>query len=246
LAGLPTEPLTPTEGLLNGFHSRFITPPASGPFREKATVWPTDEQTQQLIAQAADGDDEAANRLLQRHRPALRRLVAVRMDRAMSRRVDASDIVQDVLLEASGRMADYLRDPVMPFHLWLRQMAKDRMIDLHRRHHAQRRDVDRERPLTRRGYPDQSSLDLAAQLKDAELTPAAATIRKELEGRFLEALDDLEENDREIIIMRHVEQLGNSEVAEALELSPAAAGMRYVRALRRLRAILAEPPSEAD
>lgn len=209
-------------------------------------MWPTDEQTQQLIQQAAGGDDAAANRLLERHRAALRRLVAVRMDRAMARRVDASDIVQDVLLEASRRMSDYLRDPAMPFHLWLRQMAKDRMIDLHRRHHAQRRDVDRERPLVQRGYPDQSSLDLAAQLKDAELTPAAATIRKELEGRFLEALDDLDEHDREIITMRHVEQLGNSEVAEALGLSPAAAGMRYVRALRRLRAILTEPPSRAE
>lgn len=209
-------------------------------------MWPTDEQTRNLIQQAAGGDNAAANRLLERHRAALRRLVAVRMDRAMARRVDASDIVQDVLLEASGRMADYLRDPAMPFHLWLRQMARDRMIDLHRRHHAQRRDVDRERPLVQRGYPDQSSLDLAAQLKDAELTPAAATIRKELEGRFLEALEELEENDREIIIMRHVEQLGNSEVAEALGLSPAAAGMRYVRALRRLRAILTEPPSRAE
>ena len=141
-------------------------------------MWPTDEQTQQLIEQAADGDDAAANRLLQRHRAALRRLVALRMDRAMARRVDASDIVQDVLLEASGRLADYLRDPVMPFHLWLRQMAKDRMIDLYRRHHAQRRDVDRERPLTQRAYADQSSLDLAAQLPDGELPPAAATIRK--------------------------------------------------------------------
>jgi RNA polymerase sigma-70 factor (subfamily 1) len=209
-------------------------------------VWPTDEQTQQLIQLAAGGDNAAANRLLERHRAALRRLIAVRMDRAMARRVDASDIVQDVLLEASRRMGEYLRDPAMPFHLWLRQMAKDRMIDLHRRHHAQRRDVDRERPLAQRAFPDQSSLDLAAQLKDAELTPAAATIRKELEGRFLEALDELEENDREIITMRHVEQLGNSEVAEALSLSPAAAGMRYVRALRRLRAILTEPPSQAE
>ncbi len=209
-------------------------------------MWPTDEQTQELIQQAADGDDAAANRLLQRHRAALRRLVALRMDRAMARRVDASDIVQDVLLEASGRLADYLRDPVMPFHLWLRQMAKDRMIDLHRRHHAQRRDVNRERPLARRAYADQSSLDLAAQLEDAELTPAAATIRKELESRFLDALGDLDENDREVIVMRHVEQLGNSEAAEALGLSPAAAGMRYVRALRRLRAMLAEPPSQTE
>lgn len=209
-------------------------------------MWPADEQTQELIRQAAAGDDAAADRLLQRHRGALRRLVAMRMDRAMSRRVDASDIVQDVLLEASRRLADYLCDPQMPFHLWLRQMAKDRMIDLHRRHRAQRRDVGRERPLAQRSYADRSSFDLAGELQDAELTPAAAALRKELEQRFFEALEQLDENDREVILMRHVEHLGNSEVAEALDLSTAAAGMRYVRALRRLRALLAEPPSQQE
>jgi RNA polymerase sigma-70 factor (ECF subfamily) len=119
------------------------------------------------------------------------------------------------------------------------------MIDLHRRHHAQRRSVDRERPLQSAGFGDQSSLDLAAQLPDGELTPAAATIRKELEQRFLEALGQLDEQDREIIVMRHIEHLGNSEVAQALQLSPAAAGMRYLRAIRRLKAVLTEPPSQS-
>jgi RNA polymerase sigma-70 factor (ECF subfamily) len=163
----------------------------------------------------------------------------------MARRVDASDIVQDVLLEASRRLRDYVAEPSMPFHLWLRHLAKDRMIDLHRRHHARRRNVDREQPLAARGLGDQSSIDLAAQLADSELTPAAATIRKELEERFLEALDQLEEGDREIVVMRHIEHLGNSDVAAALQLSPAAAGMRYLRAIRKLRAVLTEPPSQS-
>ena len=149
------------------------------------------------------------------------------------------------MLEAASRLRDYLQDPRIPFHLWLRQLAKDRMIDLHRRHHAQRRSVDREQPLALTGLPDRSSLDLAAQLADGELTPAAATIRKELEQRFLDAIDQLDENDREIVIMRHVEHLSNSEVATALELSPAAAGMRHFRALQRLRTLLAEPPSQS-
>lgn len=210
---------------------------------QRLPMWPDAEPTLELVQQAAGGDAEAANHLLQRHRAALRRLIALRMDRGMARRVDASDVVQDVLLEASRRLADYLRDPKMPFHLWLRHLAKDRMIDLHRRHHAQRRDVGRERPLQGRPYPDQSSLDLAAQLRDQELTPAAANIRRELAQRFLEALEQLEEQDRDIITMRHIEHLGNSEVATALDLSPAAAGMRYLRALRRLRLLLAEPPS---
>jgi RNA polymerase sigma-70 factor (ECF subfamily) len=208
-------------------------------------MWPEPQPTLELVQQAAGGDADAANRLLERHRAALRRMIALRLDRGVARRVDASDVVQDVLLEASRRLADYLRDPKMPFHLWLRHLAQDRMIDLHRRHHAQRRDVGRERPLQVGGASDQSSLDLAAQLSDQELTPAAANIRKELAQRFVGALDLLEEQDREIIVMRHIEQLGNSEVAEALQLSPAAAGMRYLRALRRLRSLLAEGPSGA-
>ena len=95
-----------------------------------------------------------------------------------------------------------------------------------------------------RKFGDRSSLDLAAQLSDQELTPAAATIRKELEERFLEALDQLDESEREIVVMRHVEHLGNGEVAEALDLSPAAAGMRYLRAIRRLKSVLTDPPSQ--
>ena len=203
-------------------------------------MWPEPQPTLELVQQAAGGDAEAANRLLERHRVALRRMIALRLDRGVAQRVDASDVVQDVLLEASRRLADYLREPKMPFHLWLRHLAQDRMIDLHRRHHAQRRDVGRERPLQARPAGDQSSLDLAAQLSDQELTPAAANIRKELAERFLQALDRLEDQDREIIEMRHIEQLGNSEVAAALQLSPAAAGMRYLRALRRLRSLLSD------
>jgi len=147
------------------------------------------------------------------------------------------------LLEASRRLADYLHDAKVPFHLWLRELAKDHVIDAHRRHRkAQRRSVDREQKKSP-GFGDQSSLDLAAQLRDHELTPAAATIRKELEGRFFAALDQLEEEDAEIVLMRHFEHLSNSEAAQALGLSPAAAGMRHLRAIRRLRAILGEPAS---
>ncbi|MBL8850899.1 MAG: sigma-70 family RNA polymerase sigma factor [Planctomycetaceae bacterium] len=206
-------------------------------------MWPDSSATDRLLQDAAGGNPAAASDLLEQHRAALRRMIAVRLDRGVARRIDASDVVQDVLLEASKRLADYLQDPRMPFHLWLRHLALDRMIDLHRRHHAQRRDVGRERALQAGSLSGKSSLDLAAQLQDQELTPAAAAIRKELAGRFLAALDDMDEPDREIILLRHVEQLGNSEAAEALGLAPAAAGMRYLRALRRLRTMLGEPPS---
>jgi RNA polymerase sigma-70 factor (ECF subfamily) len=201
-------------------------------------VWPDADKTQDLLAGAAEGRPDAVNRLMDRHRDALRRLVALRMDRRMAGRVDASDIVQDVLVEASQRLADYLRDPQMPFHLWLRSIARDRMIDLHRRHRAQRRDVAREQPMAAAASPDRSSFNLAAQLRDEGLTPAAAVIKEELERRFWGAIDELEESDREIILMRHAEHLGNGETAQALGISPAAAGMRYLRAIRRLRSAL--------
>jgi len=202
------------------------------------------DETQQLLAAAGQGDGAAVNELLDRHRANLRRLVQLRLDRALARRVDASDVVQDVLIEANRRLSDYLADPRMPFPVWLRQLAQDRIIEMHRQHRgAQRRSMDREQSLAALQFADRSSFDLAAQLADHELTPAAANIRRELEQRFLAALDQLEDEDREIIWLRHFEQLGNSDAAEALGLTPPAAGMRHLRALRRLRAILGETPS---
>ncbi len=209
-------------------------------------MWPDSETTQRLLLQAGEGESRAVNDLIERHREALLRMVAARMDRGMAQRVDASDIVQETLIEAHRRLSDYIKKGPMPFHLWLRQIAKDRLIDAHRRHRAQRRDVGREQPLAVAGRADQSSLDLAAQLCDMELTPAAHALRKELEGRFWSALDTLDESDREIVLLRHQEQLGNGEVAELLGLSPAAAGMRYLRALRRLRTALGETPSPLE
>lgn len=205
-------------------------------------MWPESSPTNQLLNEAKEGDAGAVNRLLDRHRAALRRMIDLRMDRALQRRVDASDIVQDVLIEANDRLADYLANPVMPFHLWLRQMAKDRIIDLHRRHRvAAKRSIDREQPLAARSRLDQSSLDLAAQLCDREMTPAEAATWHELERRFQAAVEALDDIDREVILMRHFEQLTNSEVAQTLDLSEPAAGMRYLRAMRRLRERLAEP-----
>ncbi|RLT04416.1 MAG: sigma-70 family RNA polymerase sigma factor [Planctomycetota bacterium] len=202
-------------------------------------MWPEGDQTQDLLKDVENGDTSAVNRLLNRHREAVRRMVQMRLDQAVARRVDASDVVQDVMLEASQRLSDYIRSPSMPFHLWLRQLAKDRIIDMHRRHRAaQRRSVDREQNNINVGSDNQSAADLTALLRDAELTPAASALRKEMEERFVLALDQLDESDREIVIMRHFEHLGNGEVAAALGLSAPAAGMRYLRAIRRLRELL--------
>lgn len=210
-------------------------------------MWPDGEKTQQFLNDVRGGDSDAVNQLMDRHRQAVRRLIQMRLDNAVSRRVDASDVVQDVLFEASRRMEDYIQNPSMPFHLWLRQLAKDRVIDMHRRHRAaQRRSVDREQQISSLGNDDRSAADLASLLKDAELTPAAATVRREMEERFLQALNELSDDDRELVMMRHFEHLGNSEVAEALGLSAPAAGMRYLRAIRRLREVLGTDDESLD
>lgn len=199
-------------------------------------MWPASQDTQHLLNQARDGDAEAVNHLLDRHRDAVRRMIDLRMDRVLQRRVDASDIVQDVLVEANRRLAEYLKNPVMPFHLWLRQMAKDRLIDAHRRHRvAARRSMDREQPLAAAVSDERSTIDLAAELSDHQLTPAAMATWRELQRRFEAACEQLEPQDQEIVLMRHFERLSNSEVAQALGLTPQAASMRHLRAMRRLR-----------
>ncbi len=204
-------------------------------------MWPEAEKTQELLDAARQGDREAINRLLDRHRDALRRLVQLRLDPKIQRRVDVSDVVQDALLDANRRLADYLANPVMPFHLWLRNIARDRIIDSHRRHRASgKRSVDREQRLAVPAANDRSTLELAAQICDPERTPAAEATLRELARRFHDALEQLEESDREVLVMRHFEQLSNQEVAQALGLSQPAASMRYLRAMRRLRELLGE------
>ncbi|MCA9175911.1 MAG: sigma-70 family RNA polymerase sigma factor [Planctomycetales bacterium] len=205
-------------------------------------MWPADHDTQDLLNDAREGDGDAVQRLMERHRAAIHRLVQMRLDRKIQRRVDVSDIVQEVLVEANRRMQDYLASGNgMPFHLWLRQITRDRIIDAHRRHRgSEKRSVDRERALAAPAGMDESSLELAGQIVDPELTPAARATQRELAKKVEATLAELSDQDAEIIIMRHYEQLTNQEVAAALELSEPAASMRYLRAVRRLRELLAD------
>ena len=207
-------------------------------------MWPEPEETKALL-EGVDRDGSTAEGLLwERHRAALRRLIDLNLDRGLRRRVDASDVVQDVLLRASRRLPEYLRDPVIPFHLWLRRIARDQMVDAHRNHRvAGIRSLDREHPIAANAWADRSSIDLASRLRDPSPTPAAAALRRELQARFRIALERLDEEDREIIVLRHFEQLGSGEAAQVLGLSMAAAGMRHLRALRRLRSLLGEASS---
>jgi RNA polymerase sigma-70 factor (ECF subfamily) len=208
-------------------------------------MWPTNDTTRRMLDEAKTGDSAAVERLLGEFREPLRKVIDLRLDPVLARRVDASDIVQDVLLEANQRLTEYLKSPNMPFHLWLRHLAQDRIIDTHRRHRqAQRRSIDREQAIQRPAWTDESSVQLVAQLVDAEQTPASAAIHQELQRRLSDALGQLGDDDRDIILMRHHEQLSNQDVAAALGLTEAAASMRYLRALRKLRGVLLPGPGE--
>ena len=210
-------------------------------------MWPEADKTEQLLADAGQGDADAINQLMDRHRDALHRMVQMRLDQKIKQRVDVSDVVQDVLIEANRRLKDYLSNPVMSFHLWLRQIAKDRIIDAHRRHRVSaKRSVDREQQLAVPATMDHSTMELAAQLCDPELTPAAAATQKEMARRVEQAITQLDDQDCEIIVMRHYEQLTNQEIAQALGLTEPAASMRYLRAVRRLRDQLTDSSASGE
>jgi len=203
-------------------------------------MWPQHEQTAELLADAREGDAGAINRLLQRHRQAVHRMVQLRLDAKVQRRVDVSDVVQDVMVEANRRLEDYLANPQqMAFHLWLRQIAKDRIIDAHRRHRGSaKRSVDREQPLVVAAGDQQSTYELVAQLRDPEQGPATNVAEQEMAKIVEAAIAELNDQDCEIVIMRHYEHLSNQEIAQALGLTEPAASMRYLRAIRRLREVL--------
>lgn len=208
-------------------------------------MWTDSAEIHELLEKVRSGDTAAREELLAKHRDALRRMIALRLDPAIAARLDASDVVQDVLIEANRRLEDYLQNPTLPFPVWLRHLAKDHIIDAHRRHRlAQRRGVDREQRLVPAALADHSSIDLAAQFLDKEKTPATAAMQQEMHERIQKAIVQLDEHDREIILMRHFEQMTNQEAAAALDLSEAAASMRYLRALRRLRELFDEGSSD--
>jgi RNA polymerase sigma-70 factor (ECF subfamily) len=191
-------------------------------------------QTQRLLALARAGAAEARDRLLDRHRSYLRQMVEVRIDPKLRARVDPSDVVQEAQIEALRRLDTYLKQAPMPFRLWLRQIAYDRLLML-RRHHvgAARRTINRDVSL-----PDGSSLRLAQQLLASGPTPSQHLVQGELIRRVHRALALLPESECEVLILRNLEGLSNQEVAQLLAIDPATASRRYGRAVIRLREVL--------
>jgi RNA polymerase sigma-70 factor (ECF subfamily) len=195
--------------------------------------------TEQLIELASQGDIAARQQLLVRHRDQLRKMVRVRMDRRLAARVDPSDVIQEALADAAAKLSDYLRRRPLPFYPWLRRLTLERLVKLHRRHiRAGIRSVSREDP-GRLALPDESALELARRLVAPGSSPSQHLIREELRGRVQAALARLSEKDREVLIMRYLEQLSNAEIGAALEISEGAVKMRHLRALERIRGLLA-------
>jgi RNA polymerase sigma-70 factor (ECF subfamily) len=200
-------------------------------------------ETTRLLRRAAQGDQQAWGALLTQSRDRLRRVVALRLDRRLQGRVDPSDIIQEACIDASERLAEYARQPDMPFFLWLRFLTGQRLLRVHRQHlGAEMRDVGREVSLYRGALPEATSAALAAQLLGRDTRPSEAAVRAERKIRLQEALNSMDPLDREVLALRHFEHLTNGEAARVLDLQESAAAKRYVRALKRLRVILDARP----
>jgi RNA polymerase sigma-70 factor (ECF subfamily) len=193
---------------------------------------------EKLLERAGHGDASARQQLLADHRARLRHMVAVRLDRRIAARVDPSDVVQEALAEAAGKLSDYLRQRPVPFYPWLRRLAWERLVKLHRHHiHASKRSVTREQLST---LPDESVDELARRLAATGTSPSGHVVRLEQHARVRAALDQLPERDREVLVLRYLEQLSTAEVAAVLGITTGAVKVRHLRALERIRAVLAD------
>jgi RNA polymerase sigma-70 factor, ECF subfamily len=196
-----------------------------------------------LLRRAGAGDAAALGRLLDGYRKRLRRMVRLRLDPRLQGRIDPSDVLQEASLEATRRLAEYVRDPRLPFFLWLRFLTNQKLLELRRRHlGTQARDAAREISLYQEALVPASSACLAAQLLGKMTAPLQAAIRAEMKLRLQEALNGMDPLDREVLALRHFEQLDNTETAQVLGISPSGASSRYLRALKRLKDILSEVP----
>jgi RNA polymerase sigma-70 factor, ECF subfamily len=200
-------------------------------------------ETNRLLRLAASGDGASLGELLTRHEARLRRMVAFRLDPRLRGRVDASDVMQEINMAASKHLADYLAESAVPLFMWLRGIAANKLLEIHRHHlGTPMRDARREIAFYRAGFPGATSAAIAAQLLGHATRPSEAAIRAEAKLRLEKALNGMDPVDREVLALRHFEQLTNGEAARVLGIKEGAAGKRYLRALERLRDILRQMP----
>lgn len=205
----------------------------------------TDESPrhEEVLAQLRDSGEATLAQLFDEHRERLQRMVAFRMDHRLHGRVDPADVVQESYLDAVKRIPHYLDKPVVSVFIWIRSITGQTLINVHRRHvKAQRRAAGREVRRPRGAAPQATSVSLAAYLVGQQTSPSQVAMRAEALAGIEQALEQMDEMDREVLVLRHFEELTNQETAEALGLQKAAASNRYVRALKRLREILVNTP----
>ena len=200
-----------------------------------------------LLRRAIAGDGAALGELFARHRERLRQMVRLRLDKRLLGRLDPSDVLQEAYLDVARRIPEYGAQPDMPFYLWLRFLTGQRLIDLHRQHlGAKMRDAGQEVTLYRGALPQASSVSLAAHLLGRLTSASRAAIRAETQIRIQEALNAMDPLDREVLTLRHFEMLSNEETAQVLGIKKTAASNRYIRALKRLKGLLAVLPGLGD
>lgn len=200
-------------------------------------------QTAQLIQRAAAGDEEARQELLSRHQERLKATIRLRLHHRLRGRLDPSDVLQEAYLEVVKRLDECLRDPPRSFFLWIRKVTLTKLAEIHRRRlDVQARDVDREASIVGLGEPAANSASLAAQLLGRFSSPSQAAMKAELRIQLQQALDSMDGIDREVISLRHFEQLDSEETATVLGMSKSGASSRYVRAMKRLHTALSQIP----
>ena len=204
-------------------------------------------ETEELLRRAKAGDGPALAELFERYRLRLRQMVRLRLDRRLHGRIDPSDVLQETFLDLARRFPEYAKQPAAPFFLWLRGLTGQRLIDVHRQHlGAQMRDAGQEVSLYRGALPQASSASLAAHLLGRLTTPSQAAVRAEMQLRLQEALNGMDPIDREVLTLRHFEELTNAETAAVLGIQKSAASKRYIRAIARLKQTLDAIPGFFD
>jgi RNA polymerase sigma-70 factor (ECF subfamily) len=183
------------------------------------------------------GDESAIAEVFSGYRDKLQRMIRFRLDRRLYGRVDTADVLQEVWLESARRIESYTSNPAVPYFVWLRQLAFQIIIDLHRRHlGAKKRNVSQEVSLGQDRCD--TSISIAGHLVGDLTSPSQAVMRDERLAQLREALSTMDEIDREVLALRHFEELSNNEVAEVLGIQKTAASNRYIRALNRLKEVL--------
>ena len=209
----------------------------------------TEHESQEAVDRLIGGDERALADLFSACRDRLWRMAHFRLDHRLSGRVDADDVLQESYLAATKRVGQYIEQPdaYPSFFLWLRLVVGQTLVDIHRKHlNAQMRDAGREVSIQARHYPQATSMSLAIHLLGHLTSPSNAAVRAEMSDKLQASLDQMDDVDREVLALRHFEELTNREVAEVLKIQQNAASMRYVRAIKRLKDILEPVPDNPD